>query len=111
MDSIYKAILPNDTIFVIDSTIGQQAYSQAEAFKNRVNVGSVIVTKLDGNSKGGGAISAVAATQAPIIFIGVGEHINELQKFNSKRFISRILGKGDIMTLVEDMKEQKLDDQ
>ena len=106
MEAINKSIKPDDIIFVIDSTIGQQAYPQALAFKERVNVGSVIVTKLDGHAKGGGALSAVAATQAPIIFIGVGEHMNELQKFNTNRFIKRILGRGDILTLVEDMKEQ-----
>merc|ERR1712154_711894 len=77
----------------------------------RVDVGSVIITKLDGHAKGGGALSAVAKTGAPITFIGVGEHMNELEKFNTKRFVQRILGRGDIETLVERVKEHKLDDQ
>ena len=95
----------------MDSTIGQAAQSQAVAFKERVDVGSVIVTKLDGHARGGGALSAVAKTGAPITFIGVGEHMNELEKFNTKRFIQRILGRGDIETLVERVKEHNLDDQ
>jgi len=111
MEMIAHAVHPDDTILVIDSTNGQQLEAQAEAFRKRVDVGSVILTKLDGHAKGGGALSAVAATEAPIIFIGVGEHINELQKFNTPRFVNRILGRGDIATIVEEMKEQKLDDQ
>ena len=102
---------PDDTIFVLDSTIGQAAQSQAVAFKERVDVGSVIVTKLDGHARGGGALSAVAKTGAPITFIGVGEHMNELEKFNTKRFIERILGRGDIASLVERVKEHGMDDQ
>ena len=96
---------------MLDSTIGQAAFSQAQAFSNKVDVGSVIVTKLDGHAKGGGALSAVAATNAPIIFIGIGEHINEMEKFNTARFVKRILGRGDVETLVERVKEHKLDDQ
>lgn len=62
----------------MDSSIGQQCYTQAEAFKKAVNVGSVIITKMDGHSKGGGALSAVAATKSPIIFVGDGEHFENL---------------------------------
>lgn len=102
---------PDSTVFVLDSTIGQAAQSQAVAFKERVDVGSVIVTKLDGHARGGGALSAVATTGAPITFIGVGEHMNELEKFNTKRFIQRILGRGDIESLVERVKEHGIDDQ
>ena len=111
MEGIERAIKPDNTIFVLDSTIGQEASEQAKAFKSRVKVGSVIITKLDGHAKGGGALSAVAETGAPITFIGVGEHINELERFNTDRFVKRILGKGDIQTLVETIKENKLDDQ
>jgi len=111
MEMITHAVKPDDTILVIDSTNGQQLEAQAEAFRKRVDVASVILTKLDGHAKGGGALSAVAATEAPIVFIGVGEHINELQKFDTQRFVNRILGRGDIATIVEEMKEQKLDDQ
>jgi len=111
MEAISRAVNPDSTIFVLDSTIGQAAQSQAVAFKERVDVGSVIVTKLDGHARGGGALSAVAKTGAPITFIGVGEHMNELEKFNTKRFIQRILGRGDIESLVERVKEHGIDDQ
>jgi signal recognition particle subunit SRP54 len=74
MKQVEKAVKPDNIIFVMDSSIGQQCYAQAEAFRKAVNVGSVIITKMDGHSKGGGALSAVAATESPIIFIGDGEH-------------------------------------
>lgn len=72
MKQVQKAVKPDNIIFVMDSSIGQQCYAQAEAFKKAVNVGSVIITKMDGHSKGGGALSAVAATKSPIIFVGDG---------------------------------------
>jgi signal recognition particle subunit SRP54 len=72
MKQVEKSIKPDNIIFVMDSSIGQQCFSQAEAFKLAVNVGSVIITKMDGHSKGGGALSAVAATKSPIIFVGDG---------------------------------------
>ena len=65
---------PDDVVFVMDSSIGQAAHDQASAFKKKVAVGSVIITKLDGHAKGGGALSAVAATGAPITHVGTGEH-------------------------------------
>lgn len=67
----------------MDSMIGQACYDQALAFRNAVNVGSVIITKLDGHAKGGGALSAVAATESPIIFIGSGEHFDDLEVFEA----------------------------
>ena len=70
MKQVADHVPPDDIVFVLDSTIGQAAYDQASAFKSAVSIGSVIITKLDGNAKGGGAISAVAATGAPIIFTG-----------------------------------------
>eukprot|EP01084_Bolivina_argentea_P011558 21600_1 len=111
MEAISLAVKPDDTVFVLDSTIGQAAQIQAEGFRERVDVGSIIVTKLDGHAKGGGALSAVAEMKVPIKFIGVGEHINELEKFDTSRFVKRILGRGDIEGLVERVKEHKLDDQ
>ncbi len=76
----------------MDGSIGQAAFDQASAFKGKVAVGSVIVTKLDGHAKGGGALSAVAATNSPIIFIGTGEHMDDLEVFDSKTFVSKLLG-------------------
>jgi len=95
MRQVAEMVQPDMTIFVMDSSIGQAAMEQAKAFKATVDVGSVIVTKLDGHAKGGGAISAVAATKSPIIFIGTGEHIDEFETFESKPFVSRLLGLGD----------------
>lgn len=76
----------------MDASIGQACESQARAFKSKVDVGAVIVTKLDGHAKGGGALSAVAATQSPIIFIGTGEHIDDFEPFKVKPFVSKLLG-------------------
>ena len=105
MKQISEAIKPHEVILVIDGTIGQQAYNQALAFKEATPIGSIIVTKLDGSAKGGGALSAVAATGAPIKFIGVGERIDDLEAFDPKRFVSRLLGMGDIEGLLEKLEE------
>ncbi|CAD5243638.1 signal recognition particle protein Srp54 [Thermococcus camini] len=105
MRQISQAIKPHEVILVIDGTIGQQAYNQALAFKEATPIGSIIVTKLDGSAKGGGALSAVAATGAPIKFIGVGERIDDLEAFDPKRFVSRLLGMGDIEGLLEKLEE------
>ena len=82
-------------MFVMDATQGQAVFDQASAFKQAVSVGSVIITKLDGHAKGGGALSAVAATDSPIIFLGSGEHFDDLDPFNPESFVSRLLGLGD----------------
>ena len=100
MRDIMDVVHPTHTIFVMDGTIGQQAFHQAKAFKDAVDIGSVILTKLDG-SKGGGALSAVAATKSPIIFVGTGEHFHQFEKFEASRFVSKIMGQGDIQGLFE----------
>ena len=105
MKQISDGIKPHEVILVIDGTIGQQAYNQALAFKEATPIGSIIVTKLDGSAKGGGALSAVVATGAPIKFIGVGEKIDDLEPFDPKRFVSRLLGLGDIQGLLEKFEE------
>ena len=105
MRQISEAINPHEVILVIDGTIGQQAYNQALAFKEATPIGSIIVTKLDGSAKGGGALSAVVATGAPIKFIGIGEKIDDLEPFDPKRFVSRLLGLGDIQGLLEKFEE------
>ncbi len=89
MQEISTAVNPNNTIFVMDATQGQAVYDQALGFREAVNVGSVIVTKLDGHAKGGGALSAVAATQSPIIFLGSGEKFDDFELFNAKSFVSK----------------------
>lgn len=102
---------PSERILVMDAAVGQQAGPQAQAFHDAVNVTSVILTKMDGTAKGGGALSAVARTQAPIVFIGTGEHLEDLEPFNPERFISRLLGMGDIQTLLEKAKESMTEEQ
>ena len=89
MQEISAAVNPNNTVFVMDATQGQAVYDQALGFREAVNVGSVIVTKLDGHAKGGGALSAVAATQSPIIFLGSGEKFDDFELFNAKSFVSK----------------------
>lgn len=109
MVQIGEAVNPQQTIMVLDGSIGQAAEAQSKAFKEASNFGSIILTKMDGHAKGGGAISAVAATHTPIAFIGVGEHIGDLESFVPKSFISRLLGIGDIQGLMEHVQSLNLD--
>eukprot|EP01083_Nonionella_stella_P075464 205175_1 len=111
MKAVARHVQPDDTVFVMDSSIGQAARDQAQAFNDAVDVGSVIITKLDGHAKGGGALSAVAATKSPIIFIGTGEHIDQFEKFDTSSFVSRLLGMGDIKGMVKLMQETDLEGQ
>ena len=105
MDQLDDIINPNEAILVIDGTIGQQAGEQARAFSQATDIGSIIITKLDGSAKGGGAMSAVAETGAPIKFIGTGERVDDFEVFDPERFISRLLGMGDIKSLIEKAEE------
>jgi signal recognition particle subunit SRP54 len=106
MEQVAAAVRPDDVVFVMDSSIGQAAAAQAAAFKSSVAVGSVVITKLDGHAKGGGALSAVAATGSPIVFVGTGEHFEDLQPFDAHRFIGKLLGRGDIVGLATELKEK-----
>jgi len=105
MKKISKAVNPDEIILVIDGTIGQQAMAQAKAFSEAAPVGSIIVTKLDGSAKGGGALSSAATTKAKIKFIGEGEKIDDIEEFDPKKFVSRLLGLGDLETLLKKVKE------
>lgn len=105
MKQVQAAVNPDECIFVMDGSIGQACFDQAQAFRNAVNVGSVIITKLDGHAKGGGALSAVAATQSPIIFIGTGEHFEDFEAFNAQSFIKRLLGLGDLKGMISTVTE------
>ena len=105
ISNIYKTVTPDLVLLVIDGTIGQQCYNQAEAFHKAVPVGGIIVTKLDGAAKGGGALSAAAATGARIMFIGTGERIDDLEQFSPTRFVGRLLGMGDIKALLDMARE------
>lgn len=96
MLQVEATIKPDTSIFVMDGSIGQACYAQAKAFHDTIKVGQVIVTKLDGHAKGGGTLSAVAATKSPIIYIGTGEHFDDFEQFEPSSFIKRLLGLGDI---------------
>jgi signal recognition particle subunit SRP54 len=109
MKSISKAVKPQEIMLVIDGTLGQQAGSQAAAFKQATNIGSIVITKLDGSAKGGGALSAAAATQAPIKFIGIGEGMDAIEPFNPTKFAGRLLGMSDIKGLIEKVQEAQID--
>ena len=108
MVQIGEAVQPSQTVMVMDGSIGQAAESQARAFKESSNFGSIILTKMDGHAKGGGAISAVAATKTPIVFIGTGEHVGDLEIFKPTTFISKLLGIGDIQGLIEHVQSLNL---
>ena len=101
MERINKIANPELALLVIDGTIGQQCFSQAEAFHKILPVGGIIVTKLDSSAKGGGAIAASAATGAQIMYIGTGERIDDLEKFSPTRFVGRLLGMGDIQAVLD----------
>ncbi|KAA0007452.1 MAG: signal recognition particle protein [Thermoplasmata archaeon] len=105
MEKIASIAKPDEKLLVIDASIGQQAGKQAQAFNEAIGITGVVLTKMDGTAKGGGALSAVAATHAPIVFIGTGEHIDDLEKFDANRFLSRLLGMGDLETLMEKARE------
>ncbi|MFO7991349.1 MAG: signal recognition particle protein Srp54 [Thermoplasmata archaeon] len=96
---------PDEIILTIDASVGQQAGPQAKAFHDAVGVTKTIITKIDGSAKGGGALSAVAETEAPVVFVGTGERVQDLEKFDPNRFISRLLGMGDIEGLLEKAEE------
>lgn len=100
-----EMVRPDSRLLVLDASIGQLAAAQAKAFDEAIGITGIIITKMDGTAKGGGALSAVAEVGAPIAFLGVGETVEDLEKFEPDRFISRLLGMGDIKSLVEKMEE------
>jgi len=101
MEAIAKESQADEKLLVIDATVGQQAGPQAEAFHKAVGVTGVIITKMDGSAKAGGALSAVATVKAPVVFIGVGEKVDDLERFHPTRFIGRMLGMGDLEGVLE----------
>ncbi|MEM0015023.1 MAG: signal recognition particle protein Srp54 [Zestosphaera sp.] len=104
MEEIAKALKPDEIMLVIDAYMGQKAYDIAKRFHERTPVGSIFITKLDGTAKGGGALSAVAATGARIKFIGDGEKLEDVEPFNPRKFVARLLGLGDLETLLDKFK-------
>src|SRR5271154_3834008 len=99
MSKIYAKVKPDLNLLIIDGTIGQQAFNQAAP------VGGIVVTKLDGAAKGGGALAAVGATGAKVLFIGTGERVDDLEEFSATRFVGRLLGMGDLKALLDMAKQ------
>jgi len=110
MENIHAIAQPDHRLLVIDAAIGQQASEQAKVFNESVGITGVVITKLDGTAKGGGALSAVTETKSSIAFIGTGEKPDDFEKFEPDRFISRLLGMGDIKTLIEKAQEAMIED-
>ena len=102
---VNKLVNPHEVLLVMGADVGQAAEKQAQTFHDTCNVTGVIITKLDGTAKGGGALSACAITGAKVKFIGIGEKIDALEEFDPRRFVGRLLGMGDIETLLEKAKE------
>lgn len=98
---ITEAVEVNDILLVIDSMVGQDAVNIAKAFNDILEIDGVILTKLDGDARGGAALSVRAVTGKPIMFVGVGEKLDELDEFHPDRMASRILGMGDVLSLIE----------
>jgi signal recognition particle subunit SRP54 len=98
---IKEAVSPGDILFVADAMTGQDAVKSAQSFHEKLGLTGVILTKLDGDARGGAALSIRAVTQCPIVFVGVGEKLDALEAFHPDRMASRILGMGDVLTLIE----------
>lgn len=104
--SIHREIKPQETLFVVDSMTGQDAVNTAKAFNDRLNFDGVILTKLDGDTRGGAAISIKSVVEKPIKFIGTGEKMDAIDVFHPSRMADRILGMGDVVSLVERAQDQ-----
>ncbi len=105
MKRISNEVKPDEVMLILDASIGQKAKDLAEKFHKATPIGSITITKLDGTAKGGGALSAVAATGARIKFVGTGEKTDEIEIFKPTRFVGRLLGMGDLETLIERLTE------
>jgi len=110
MKRVAEAVRPDEVMLVIDAAIGQRAYDIARRFHEATPVGSIVVTKLDGTARGGGVLSAVAATGARVKFVGTGEKIEELEPFNPQGFVARVMGLGDIRALLERVREAEAEE-
>lgn len=105
LNKLHNSVQADEKLLVISADIGQAVQKQAQAFHDTCNVTGVVVTKLEGTAKGGGALSACAVTNAPITFIGVGEKMDDLEPFHPQRFVGRLIGMGDLESLLEKAKE------
>jgi signal recognition particle subunit SRP54 len=105
LDVINKAVKADERLLVMNADVGQSAQKQAQTFHDTASVTGVIITKLDGTAKGGGALTACAITGAPVKFIGVGEKTDDFEEFKPQGFVGRLLGMGDLETLLESARE------
>jgi signal recognition particle subunit SRP54 len=103
---VKRSVQPTETLFVVDAMTGQDAVNTAKAFNDKINFDGVILTKLDGDTRGGAAISIKAVVNKPIKFVGTGEKMDAIDIFYPKRMADRILGMGDVVSLVERAQEQ-----
>lgn len=110
LQEIEKAVSPNEILLVVDAMTGQDAVNVAEAFNEKLEINGVVLTKLDGDTRGGAALSVLAVTGKPIKFVGIGERVEDIEPFYPERMASRILGMGDMLTLIEKA-ETALDEQ
>jgi signal recognition particle subunit SRP54 len=108
--NLKKQVRPQEILLVVDSLMGQDAVSSAAGFNEALGVDGVVMTKLDGDSRGGAALSTKSVTGKPIKFIGVGEKLDALEPFHPERMASRILGMGDVMSLIEKLEEDYEDE-
>src|SRR5690606_8798097 len=106
ISNIHQAIQPQETLFVVDAMTGQDAVNTAKAFNDVLNFDGVILTKLDGDTRGGAALSIKSVVNKPIKFIGTGEKMDAIDVFHPSRMADRILGMGDVVSLVERAQEQ-----
>ncbi len=104
--AIKDAVTPHEILFVVDSMTGQDAVNTAKEFNDRLDFDGVVLTKLDGDTRGGAALSIRSVVNKPIKFVGTGEKMDALDAFHPKRMADRILGMGDIVSLVEKAQEQ-----
>ena len=106
ISALHKAVSPTETLFVVDAMTGQDAVNTAKAFNERLDFDGVVLTKLDGDTRGGAALSIKAETGKPIKFVGTGEKMEAIDVFHPERIADRILGMGDVVSLVEKAQEQ-----
>ncbi|MDY4079746.1 MAG: signal recognition particle protein [Clostridium sp.] len=105
LKDVKKAVEPNEVLLVVDSMTGQDAVNVAETFNNELDLTGVILTKLDGDTRGGAALSIKSVTQKPIKYVGIGEKMSDFEVFHPERMASRILGMGDVLSLIEKAQE------
>ena len=108
---VKKAVKPHEILLVVDALTGQDAVNAAEGFNEKLGIDGIIMTKMDGDSRGGAALSAKKVTGKPVKFVGMGEKLDALEPFHPDRMAGRILGMGDMLSLIEKAQESYDDEQ